>query len=152
MDYPWLENLKPGQDPLIDLSIITIPIEETNGLLNLIWHPHNIVEAGFSDLWNLLISYVQSKNAYHDTLNNIIKWWDKRASLSLLSCGIADDVLEIVLQSDILLENMCLEIYSPDPLEIVEGLEENGNGYYRLVVPRIEAGERYIRLKRRLNS
>jgi hypothetical protein len=109
MDYPWKDNQNTEADIGNLFKNISDPIEKNSGLLNLIWHPHNIVEEEFYDLWSFLLTYLESKKAHIDCLYRIIDWWEKRFGLQMKQFGYQSSSLDIKLYSASQIENICLD-------------------------------------------
>jgi peptidoglycan/xylan/chitin deacetylase (PgdA/CDA1 family) len=151
MDYPWKEKRDNGSDMGDFFRKITEPIEKTSGLLNLIWHPHNIVEEEFNELWDYLLTYVEKKDAYKTSLRNIIDWWEKRSGVQLSQFDYQSKSLDIRLNSKFSVKNICLEIISPRELEAREGLQKKDWSLYLLTLPELSTGDHSIRLPLKSN-
>ena len=151
MDYPWKERRDNGSDMKDIFRKITEPIEKTSGFLNLIWHPHNIVEEEFKELWQYLLTYVEKKDAYKTSLGNIIDWWEKRSGVQLRQFAYQSQSLDIRLNNQFSVKNICMEIISPKELDTREGLQKKDRFLYLLTLPELSAGDHSIRLTLKSN-
>jgi hypothetical protein len=124
MDYPW-EEMKLTSSSVADLfSDFTKQIESTNGLLHILWHPHNLAEPTFKPLWSRIFKWLGSKEYYNESLTNILDWRERRAEVNLNRLKVKNDSFDFELVTVNTVHDLFLQIISPSPLQTSDSLTQ----------------------------
>ncbi|MBN2366916.1 MAG: polysaccharide deacetylase family protein, partial [Calditrichaeota bacterium] len=145
MDYSWFYRKEDGNEVFRD---IVKKIEQTGGLVHVLWHPSNLAEKTFHPLWSELIDWMEKKEFYNDTLHQIAVWREKRSGVNSPGLTNSDDFLEFILKTEQVVSDLSLGILSPksfvpDPSLVL--LERPD--HYQLTIPTLNPGEHLFRLK-----
>ncbi len=143
MDYPWAEMISKSSENSDLFHDFANQIESTNGLLHILWHPHNLVEPEFKPLWKEIFNWLEPKNYYNDSLGNILDWWKKRAEVKLTKLTVGNGSLDFVIESENPMSDLCLQIISPSPLQPNNNLVRCKPEYqlkYQLRLPLLKPG------------
>jgi len=143
MDYPWWEGAIHHEGRQKNFMKIVNHIEENQGLLHILWHPHNLVEDQFKPLWDSLFCWIDQKMFYQDSLTELLRWWKTRAAVSLKSLRTDSGAFEFVLESAQPVKYLSLRLISPQPLASNSQLNlvQPDNHYlYQLTIKHLKPG------------
>ncbi len=148
MDYPWLEGQQYQPGSHLDFKDIVNQIENCQGLLHILWHPHNLVEADFKPLWESIFSWLDHKKFYNDSLEQMLKWWKNRAGITLKHLRTDEGYFDFILESGHQINNLCLQVISPMPLVLgpqIARINPENQFLYRVTIKHLKKGTERFR-------
>lgn len=149
MDYPWVENNLLFDENCARFMNVVKAIQDNKGLLNILWHPHNIVEEKFAVYWDWMLEWLKGQEFYMGTLENILDWWKRKNGVHLEKIGNDKENISFALISRFKLENLVLEIVSNKNLLLKKGegkLTKSGDSLFRLHISKLNEGTSNFRL------
>ena len=148
MDYPWLEGQSNHPGRQFEFQEIVDQIEKCQGLLHILWHPHNLVEHEFKPLWESIFSWLEHKKYYNNSLKRILMWWENRAGIALKQLKTDEGFFDFVLESGHQVNNLCLQLISPAPLVLnpqLARVNPDNQFLYRVTIKHLKIGTEQFR-------
>ncbi|MEJ2048479.1 MAG: hypothetical protein P8Y60_01290 [Calditrichota bacterium] len=144
MDYPWINPQATFEENWSKFENLIDLIRNTQGLANILWHPHNIAECIYRDYWEKMIAWFGKERFYQGSLSYIVEWWKNRSAVELTQLSAGEECLQFELKSKYRIENLTLEIFSPkvlNPVQKVGKLVGTENGAYQLRLVSLLSGK-----------
>ena len=111
MDYPWMTVDNPPQFPTF--TRLLGDIQQLQGLLNIVIHPHHIAEPAFRPYWEYLMYQLTSDSIWIAPLQEIAAWWQQRLNTRLSLQRLDIHQYRLTVDSSGSLKKLALEVHVP---------------------------------------
>ena len=141
MDYPWSSSFGSKDETKMIFQRIYQDVEKYQGILNILWHPSNLAEPAFREVWNNMFNWMRNEDTYLGTLGMIQQWWEKKSKLNLQSLRTEPTGCGFNLTTESEINHLYLGIISGKKIKPGKDLLQLNNGQFQLHLPLIQAGE-----------
>ncbi|GAB4371597.1 MAG: hypothetical protein Kow0042_14420 [Calditrichia bacterium] len=147
MDFSWQ---RLGTTPEVGIDYfrqLSESIRQTNGLLNIIWHPSNLAEPAFAPYWDYLTTWLEGVTCYQDTLEGIRKWWADRARVEIHRIDYQEGYRQVTLYAPAEMHGLILEVVLPGEIYRGDGNLKITNvspGVFHVMIKKLNPGDNHI--------
>jgi len=150
MDYPWIKIGDSEQKNWEIFQHVYEKVKKYKGLLNILWHPSNLVEPVYRPYWDRMITWLNDIEFYNGTLMEILSWVKNTQALKLDYFRSDSNGVKFSLTSKNFIEFLTLGLILPKPLfgrqdgVKVRKLSETD---YQLIIEKLNVGSNDFYLK-----
>lgn len=113
MDYALVRGTPSPDEAWHLFSRIGNEVKATGGILNILWHPSNLVEREYLQVWERITDWISEEHLHPETLARLHTRWNHIRHLELISYRRKGEHLELVLSSPHSIPSFCLEVDLP---------------------------------------